>query len=122
MANHGGVRDSGEYFVINPASRKVTVPHAHKSIGTVGDHRSEQITFECPQMVDGHDITQCSHRYVTWINVNGEIGHDTLQIVQVENGADGMIYLSWTIRNLHHTAMGCSFFFFIISTSCFEYR
>ena len=99
MAKHGGVKDSGEYFVINPTTRKVTVPHAHKSIATVGDHNSEQITFECPQIIDGHDISQCDSRYVTWVNVLGEYGHDKLELTQVEQGADGMIYLKWTIRN-----------------------
>ena len=106
MANHKGVKDSGEYFVINPVSRKVTVPHAHKSIATVGDHNSEQITFECPQMVDGHDISQCSRRYITWINVNGEVGHDELQFAQVESATAGMVYLSWTIRNSLTVAKG----------------
>lgn len=99
MAKHGGVKDSGEYFVINPTTRKVTVPHAHKSIGSVGDHNSEQITFMCPQIIDGHDISQCADRYVTWVNVYGEVGHDKLHLVQVEQGTEGMIYLSWTIRD-----------------------
>ena len=99
MAKHKGIKDSGAYFVIDPVSRKITVPHAHRSIGVVGDHNSEQITFECPQMIDGHDISQCESRYVTWNNVNGEVGHDRLDIAQVEQGADGMIYLTWTIRN-----------------------
>ena len=106
MAKHGGIKDSGEYFVINPVSRKVTVPHAHKSIATVGDHKSEQITFECPQMVDGHDVTLCDRRYITWINVNGDIGQDELKLTQVENGAEGMIYLAWTIRNPLTVAKG----------------
>ena len=99
MANHKGVKDSGDYFVINPASRKVTVPHAHKSIGTVGDHNSEQVTFECPQMVDWHDVSQCARKYVTWVNVNGDMGHDELELVQVDQPKDGQIYLSWTIEN-----------------------
>ena len=99
MAKHGGIKDKGEYFVISPTSRKVTVPNAHKAIGTVGDHNSEQITFECPQIIDGHDVSQCSDRYITWINALGEGGHDELHEAQVEQGADGMIYLSWTIRN-----------------------
>lgn len=99
MAKHVGIKDSGAYFVIDPVSRKVIVPHAHKSIGVVGDHKSEQITFECPQMVDNHDITECDHRYITWVNVCGEIGHDELDFAEVDNGAEGMIYLSWTIRN-----------------------
>ena len=99
MAKHKGIKDSGAYFVIDPVSRKITVPHAHKSIGVVGDHNSEQITFECPQMIDGHDISQCASRYVTWNNVNGEVGHDRLDIAQVEQSAEGTIHLTWTIRN-----------------------
>ena len=106
MAKHGGIKDSGEYFVITPASRKVTVPHAHKSVGTVGDHNSEQITFVCPQMVDGHDVSQCARRYITWVNVKGEVGHDELNLSQVEQGEEGMIYLSWTIRNALTVASG----------------
>ncbi len=98
MAKHGGVKDSGEHFVINPASRKVAVPHAHKSIATVGDHNSEQIVFSCPQIIDGHDVSQCARRYITWINVNGDMGHDELQVTQVEQGQEGMLYLAWTIR------------------------
>ena len=106
MAKHGKVKDSGAYFVIDPVSRKVIVPHVHKSIGAVGDHNSEQITFECPQMIDSHDISQCESRYVTWINVNGEVGHDELHIEQVEQSAEGTIYLSWTIRNALTVAKG----------------
>lgn len=99
MAKHKGIKDSGAYFVIDAISRKINVPHVHKSIGVVGDHNSEQITFECPQIVDGHDISQCASRYVTWFNVNGEVGHDELNIIQVEQGTEGQIYLTWTIRN-----------------------
>lgn len=106
MARHGGVKDSGEYFVISPITRKVTVPHAHKSIGTVGDHNSEQITFMCPQIVDGHDLSQCAYSYVSWFNVNNEIGHDELKVAEVEQGEEGMIYLTWTIRNSLTVARG----------------
>lgn len=99
MAKHGGIKDSGEFFVINPASRKVTVPHAHKAIGTVGEHCAEQVTFMCPQIVDGHDISQCARRYITWINVRDEVGNDELRLAQVENAEEGMVYMTWTIRN-----------------------
>ena len=106
MANHRGVKDGGAYFRIDPNSRKVIIPHTQSSIGTVGDHCSEQITFECPQMIDGHDVSQCALRYVTWINVHNEYGHDELQLAQVEQGAEGMIYLTWTIRNSLTVAKG----------------
>ena len=100
------VKDSGEYFVINPTLRKVTVPHAHKAIGTVGDHNSEQVTFECPKTIDGHDVSKCARHYVTWVNADGDIGHDELQMVQVNQGTEGKIYLSWTIRNPLTVARG----------------
>ena len=103
MVNHGELKDSGEYFVIAPESRKVVIPHKRKAIGTVGDHNSEQITFECPQYIDGHDISQCSLKYITWVNVHGEVGNDELHISKVENG---MCYLTWTIRNLLTVAKG----------------
>lgn len=99
MAKHGNVRDSGEYFVINPVSRKVIVPHAHKAIGVVGDHLSEQIRFECPEFIDGHEVSKCSERYVYWTNVDGHEGSDRLDLVEVENGTAGMIYLAWNVRD-----------------------
>lgn len=99
MAKHGGIKDNGTYFVIDPLARKVIVPHTQKSISVVGDHNSEQITFECSQIIDGHDISKCEKRYVSWINVNGVVGHDGLQIAQVEQSAEGKVYLTWTIRD-----------------------
>lgn len=98
MAHHK-VKDGGDYFVIDPASRKVTVPHTQGAIGTVGDHKSEQITFVCPQIIDGHDVSQCARRYITWLNVHNEIGHDELKISKIEQGTENKLYLTWTIRN-----------------------
>lgn len=106
MAKHGGVKDKGEYFVISPTTRKVTVPHAHKYIGTVGDHLSEQITFECPQIIDGHDVSQCERKYITWVNVQGDIGHDELKITEVEQPTADNIYLAWDVRNTLTVAKG----------------
>ena len=106
MTKHGSVKDSGGYFVIDPVSRKVIVPQSHKSIGTVGDHRSEQITFKCPKIIEGHDVSQCSSKYVTWINVYGGYSNDELDLVQGVQGTDGMIYLTCTIRNALTVAKG----------------
>ena len=106
MTKHGSVKDSGGYFVIDPVSRKVIVPQSHKSIGTVGDHHSEQITFKCPKIIEGHDVSQCSSKYVTWINVYGEYSNDELELVQGVQGTEGMIYLTCTIRNALTVAKG----------------
>lgn len=103
MANHSPVKDSGGFFQIIPASRQVKVPADQKAIGAVGDHLSEQLTFECPQFIDGHDVSGCARKYVTWKNVDGEMGHDELTVDKTE---EGNLYLVWTIRNALTSAKG----------------
>ena len=103
MARHSNVSDEGTVFVIVPNTRKVAVPSAHFVIGTVGEHLSEQITFECPKTIDGHDITACDRKYVTWQNVNGIVGHDELVGMTVEGD---VAKFKWNIRNGLTTAKG----------------
>lgn len=95
MARHSGIKDQGEFFVIDPLSRSVKVPTAHRVIGTEGEHLSEQVTFECPQIIDGHDISQCERHYVAWRNVDGTPGSDNLKVDRTE---EGKVYFIWTIR------------------------
>ena len=97
------IKDDGAHFVIVPATRQVTVPASHKAIGAVGDHLSEQLTFECPKVIDGYDIPMCARRYVTWLNVNGEIGHDELKNVKTEGDK---VFFTWTIRDRLTAAKG----------------
>lgn len=104
MAIHSTVKDSGGYFFdIDPATRQVKVPFSQKAIGVVGDHLSEQLTFRCPQFIDEHDISGCARKYVSWVNVDGEVGDDALHVQKIEGG---MVYLTWTIRNALTTAKG----------------
>ena len=101
MANHSTVKDTGAFFTIEPETREVKVPPTHKVIGVVGDHLAEQLTFEIPKLIDGHDIAGCVHRYVGWVNVEGERGSDQLvELTELPEGArDGMLYFTWTIRD-----------------------
>ena len=103
MARHSKVSDEGAVFVIVPNTRKVTVPSAHFVIGTVGEHLSEQVTFECPTTIDGHDITSCEKKYVTWQSVDGVIGHDELVDMTVN---ENVVRFKWNIRNGLTTAKG----------------
>ena len=96
MAKHSNIRDEGAVFVIEPHTRKVTVPTTHFVIGTVGEHLSEQITFECPTTIDGHDITGCNKKYVTWRSVNGAVGHDELDDMTVEGD---VARFKWNVRS-----------------------
>jgi hypothetical protein len=96
MSNHSGIRDDGSVFQIVPTSRKVMVPAAYKVIGTVGEHNAEQLTILCPKIIDGHDISGCSDKFVSWKNTLGELGTDELKIL---DELDGNIYFTWNIRD-----------------------
>lgn len=96
MAKHSGIKDQGEFFVIDPLSRSVKVPSTHRVIGTEDEHLAEQVTFECPQIIDGHDITQCDRHYVAWRNVENTPGSDNLKLDRIE---DGKAYFIWDIRD-----------------------
>lgn len=96
MANHSGIIDNGTYFQIVPSTRKVIVPTAYKTIGTVGEHLAEQLTFLCPKTIDGHEIAGCARKYISWKNVNDELGHDELRVLKED---DENLYLTWTVSN-----------------------
>lgn len=96
MANHSGIIDSGTFFEIVPNTRKITVPPMYKVIATVGDHLSEQLTFRCPKLIDGHDVAGCARHYLTWKSVNQEVGHDELTLRDTD---DEYIYFTWVVRD-----------------------
>lgn len=101
MALHSTIKDTGSFFTIVPETRAVQVPSTHKVIGVVGDHLAEQLTFEIPRFIDGHDISGCARRYVAWKNVGGELGTDQLVPLDEspEGAKEGMLYFTWTIRD-----------------------
>ena len=108
MAIHSIIKDTGAFFTIVPETREVTVPATHKVIGVVGDHLAEQLTFEIPKLIDGHDISGCARRFVEWANVEGERGSDQL-VELTERPASArpeMLYFTWTIRDRLAAAKG----------------
>lgn len=95
MANiHSGVLDEGAKLQIVPSTRQVTVPASVAIIGTEGDHLSEELTFQCPKIIDGHDVSQCASHYISWINAAGDNGKFTIDDIWVE---DGYVYFKWLI-------------------------
>lgn len=96
MPHKHAIRDTGTYFQIVPSTRKIVVPSAYKVLGTVGEHYAEQVTFNCPKDIDGHDIGGCARKYVTWKNINGDYGNDELKVVNTD---DESVYFVWDISN-----------------------
>lgn len=94
MILHSGIRDDGNNFQIVPSTRKIVVPQSHKVIGTVGSHNSEQTTFQCPRMIDGHDVAACSDHFICWVNADGIYGRYDIENISVD---DEYMYLTWVI-------------------------
>lgn len=96
MANHSNIIDDGSRFQVVPSTRKIVVPSGFRVIGTVNDHNSEQLTFQCPKTIDGHDIANCANKYIVWKNAAGTIGRDLIDATAVTSD-DENVYLTWII-------------------------
>lgn len=68
MAHKHAIRDDDKRFVINVATRVVTIPEGNKPLLTQYDHNSEYITFECDRYVEGHDFASCTRARVHYNN------------------------------------------------------
>lgn len=98
-----GIQDAGAPLVVDAFTRKVTVPATERVIGVVGDHCSEQVRFSLPQSIDNHDMTTCTHSYISWRNVEGRDGTDELVITETAN--DRVIF-GWVVRDAITVAKG----------------
>lgn len=94
MANHSSIKDDGAKFQIIPSTRKIVVPQSHKVIGTLNEHNSEQLTFQCPKTIDGHDIANCAEKYISWTNAAGDEG--SYEIKDIESD-DENVYFPWLV-------------------------
>ena len=103
MIRHSGTRDDGSKFKIVPNTRQITVPTSHKVIGAVGDHNSEQITFQCPKTIDGHDVSGCARHYINWQNADGLVG--TTEVTDVTVNGEEMSF-TWTVDSNVLAAIG----------------
>lgn len=92
---HDGVLDEGAKLQIVPNTRQITVPSSVSIVGTEGEHRSEQLTFQCPKIIDGHDVSVCASHYISWTNAAGGSGKYKIKEIWVE---DDTMYFRWTIK------------------------
>lgn len=64
--------DDGKYFIINPDTRKVTVPVKYSSV--IGDNGSQIFTFSIKRYIDGYDIMDCNDVTIHYDIVSEENG------------------------------------------------
>lgn len=82
------------FYTVIPHSRSILIPRALSSIGCVGDHNSEILTFRCPRVVDGHDLSTCDKVWFDWVNASGTAGTSDGIKRAVD---DDYIYVGWII-------------------------
>ena len=104
---HSGVVDDGAKLQILPSTRQITVPVSESILGVEGDHRSAEITFQCPKVIDGHDVTKCASHYISWANAIGRPGRYDIKEITVD---DDNMYFKWVIDATVTEAAGDIYF------------
>ena len=69
MAHNHVISDDDSYFVIDPLTRKIIHATIDKLTLMQYDHNSEEVTFEVPRFIDGHDMMLCDRVQIHYINI-----------------------------------------------------
>lgn len=68
MAHLHTVRDDDLYFTIDPISREITNLSGRPLTLMQMDHNSEELTFELPRYIEGHDMMLCTEVEIHYLN------------------------------------------------------
>lgn len=94
--------DDGQYFIINPDNRKITVPFKYSSV--VGDSNSQIITFAIKRFIDGYDMMNCNdvtiHYAILSEEDNSILYKDIYQCddLRISEKDENVILVSWIIK------------------------
>lgn len=83
-----------DIFLINPETRKITVPETEKIFGVSHDGNTERKHFRCPKVVGDNIDLSTMHLYVNYQNANGDKYPYLVEDVQTDG--DYITY-SWLI-------------------------
>lgn len=93
--------DGDKCFAIDPISR--TIANTSEKVKLIQfDHDSERFTFQCPRIIEGHDMTLCNSVRVQYINSNKRTGQDNSGVYEindltVDSEDSAVITFSWLI-------------------------
>lgn len=84
-----------EYLIIDPSTRKITIPKSEQLFGVYGEGNIERKYFKCPKIVgDNVDLSDC-YVFVNYYTAKGLPGKYTVKDVNV----DGQnITFSWELK------------------------
>lgn len=69
MSHAVKIVDDDKHFLIDSFTRQVSSEYSKLMI-TNGDHNSERFTFEAPQNIEGHNMSECNSIEVHYVNIN----------------------------------------------------
>ena len=84
-----------EYLIINPETRKITIPKSEQLFGVYGEGNIERKHFKCPRIVgDNVDLSDC-YIFVNYYTAKGLPGKYTVKDVNVDGEN---ITFSWELK------------------------
>lgn len=111
MAHNHAIRDDDQRFIIDVATRVVTIPEGNKPLLTQYDHNSEYITFECDRHVEGHDFAWCTKARVHYNNAARSGGKTSKGLyeatdLQVDPNNQLKVVFTWPVSRMATTYAG----------------
>lgn len=84
-----------EYLIIDPSTRKITIPKSEQLFGVYGEGNIERKYFKCPKIVgDNADLSDC-YIFVNYYTAKGLPGKYTVKDVKVDGDN---ITFSWELK------------------------
>lgn len=113
------VVDIDSKFLIDPSTRVISTSSDKLEL-VQGDHQSERITFEIPQMVEGHDMSLCDRIEIHYINIDKKtkVQSKDIYLVKDMSRIGDKLTFSWLISNKATKYYGK--LNFIIVFKCFD--
>lgn len=101
MGHTHSVIDADKRFVIDPITREIRCDL--KKVRLIQfDHNSERYTFECPRIIEGHDMTLCNKVQIHYLNIDAVTKAQKSGLYEADDltaDGDGAVTCSWLISS-----------------------
>lgn len=102
MGHIHSIYDTDPHFKIDAITRLITNMSEKKTSIVQSDHNSERFTFECPRMVDGHDMQTCNQVRVHYMNIDQQTRERHYGVYEVDDlqlspEDENVVICSWLI-------------------------
>lgn len=120
VSHNHPIYDDERRFIINAATKIVSIPEKDRPILVQHDHNSEHITFECDRFVEGHDLMLCNKVEVHYNNIKDSRrsvkGVYLVEDLKVADSDNSKVVFTWVVSLNATTYKGP--LMFVITFSC----